>query len=249
MEAKFAGLTHNEEEEAILQIQPLPIPEKEERGFCLVGCFLTASVIHFSAMKSTMANLWHSIRDVQILDLGERRFLFQFFHIMDMERVLKGSPWTFNNHLLLLHTLQWGEDPLRVYLILTPFLVQIHDVPTVFFEALAKQLGDFIGTFLEHDEANMRKGYQNFLRVRIQLDVRYPLKRKKSVMFYENLSYVKFKYERLTLFCFYCGRLGHSDSFCEAKMALGVEITEMGWDISLRAQSRRARAQSSVWLR
>ncbi|MBA0800664.1 hypothetical protein Gohar_011085, partial [Gossypium harknessii] len=30
----------------------------------------------------------------------------------DMERVLKGSPWTFNNHLLLLHKLQLTEDPL-----------------------------------------------------------------------------------------------------------------------------------------
>ncbi|MBA0758587.1 hypothetical protein Gotri_021569 [Gossypium trilobum] len=33
-----------------------------------------------------------------------------------------------------------------------------------------------------------------------------------------------------------------SDSFCEEKMAFGVEIAEMGWDLSLQAQSRRARA-------
>ncbi|KAH1115051.1 hypothetical protein J1N35_008429 [Gossypium stocksii] len=44
-------------------------------------------------------------------------------------------------------------------------------------------------------------------------------------------------------------RLGHNDSYCEAKMALGVEIAELGWDLSLRAQSRRALAMNSVWLR
>ncbi|KAG8496387.1 hypothetical protein CXB51_007614 [Gossypium anomalum] len=32
-------------------------------------------------------------------------------------------------------------------------------------------------------------------------------------------------------------------------MALGVEVTEMGWDLSLRAQSRRALTMTSVWLR
>ncbi|PPD92920.1 hypothetical protein GOBAR_DD10126 [Gossypium barbadense] len=32
-------------------------------------------------------------------------------------------------------------------------------------------------------------------------------------------------------------------------MALGVEVTEMGWDLSLRAQSRRAAVMTSVWLR
>ncbi|MFQ6668604.1 hypothetical protein Gotur_034179 [Gossypium turneri] len=32
-------------------------------------------------------------------------------------------------------------------------------------------------------------------------------------------------------------------------MVLGVEVGEMGWDLSLRAQTRRALAMNSVWLR
>lgn len=51
----------------------------EEVGFCLVGYFLTVNVIHYPTMRSTMANLWHTIKGVQILDLGEERFLFRFF--------------------------------------------------------------------------------------------------------------------------------------------------------------------------
>lgn len=37
--------------------------------------------------------------------------------------------------------------------------------------------------------------------------------------------------------------------FDEARMVLGVEAKEMGWDLSLRAQSRRAQTMTSVWLR
>ncbi|MBA0655467.1 hypothetical protein Goklo_007947 [Gossypium klotzschianum] len=125
METEFARLMFNEEEEAVLQIQVEPNTEKGGGGF------------------STGVQIW---------DLGEKRFLFQFFHVMDLERVLKGSPWTFNNHLLVLYKLQWREDLLKVPLILTPFWVQIHDVPIDFFsENLAMQLGNFIRNFIDWD--------------------------------------------------------------------------------------------------
>ncbi|KAG8492813.1 hypothetical protein CXB51_010148 [Gossypium anomalum] len=44
-------------------------------------------------------------------------------------------------------------------------------------------------------------------------------------------------------------RLRHNDSFCEAKMELGVEVADMGWDSSLRAQSRMAAVMNSMWLK
>ncbi|MBA0677307.1 hypothetical protein Goari_018722 [Gossypium aridum] len=142
-----------------------------------------------------------------------------------------------------------GEDPLKVPLIFTPFWVQIHDVPIGLFSGkLAIQLGNFIGVFLEYDSSNLGKKNHNYMRVRVQIDVRKPLKRKKQVLCSGVRSYVKFKYERLSLFCFYCGRLGHNDSFCEIKMMTGADTDELGWDLSLRAQSRRAISMNSIWL-
>ncbi|KAK5838266.1 hypothetical protein PVK06_006994 [Gossypium arboreum] len=32
-------------------------------------------------------------------------------------------------------------------------------------------------------------------------------------------------------------------------MLIGVEVVELGWDLSLRAQSRRALSMNSIWLR
>ncbi|MBA0832866.1 hypothetical protein Goarm_017224, partial [Gossypium armourianum] len=66
MEDELAGLTLNEEEDAILQVQLEPNIEREEEIFRLVGCFLTASIIHFPTMKNTMANLWHPVKGVYI---------------------------------------------------------------------------------------------------------------------------------------------------------------------------------------
>ncbi|PPD77076.1 hypothetical protein GOBAR_DD25997 [Gossypium barbadense] len=226
MENDLAQLTINEEEDDVIQIQENPGTERTEEFLQLVRCFLTASIIHFPAMKSTMANLWHPVRRVRIQDLGEKRFLFQFFHYMDLERVLK------------------------VPLVLTPFWVQIHDVPIgLFSENLAANLRNFLGNFLEYDGTNLGKENWNFMRISVQVDIRRPLKRKKLLEYRGRKSYVRFKYEILTLFCFFCGKLGHNDSFCEAKMLMGVEIADMGWDLSIRAQSRRALSMNSVWLR
>lgn len=144
---------------------------------------------------------------------------------MDMERVLKGSPWTFNNHLLILHKLQGGKDPLKIPLILTPFWIQVHEVSVGYYSKnLAIQLGNFIKKFMEYDRSSLEKENRNFIRIRAQIDIRHPLKSKKQVMFSGKCSYVKFKYEILTLFCFYCGRLGQSDSFVKLRWSWGSKL-------------------------
>ncbi|PPS04861.1 hypothetical protein GOBAR_AA15794 [Gossypium barbadense] len=76
--------------------------------------------------------------------------------------------------------------------------------------------------FLEYDGSNLGKENRNYMRVRVHIDIRCPLKRKKVM----------------------CYGRGHSDSFYEAKMTLGVEIAETGWDLS-----RRAASINSIWLR
>ncbi|MBA0553421.1 hypothetical protein Golob_012606, partial [Gossypium lobatum] len=72
MEVNLAGLTLEEEEDEILQIQTDVGTNGDTDILQLVGCFLTTSIVHFPAMRSTMANLWHLVRGVQITDLGEK---------------------------------------------------------------------------------------------------------------------------------------------------------------------------------
>ncbi|MBA0560769.1 hypothetical protein Golob_017647 [Gossypium lobatum] len=217
MEKDLADLSLDDEEEEILQAHGQIGSVVEDIKFCLVGCFLTASVIHFPTMRNTMTNLWHLVKGVQISDLGEKRFLFKFFHEIDMERVVNETYWTFNNHFLMIHC------SLKAPLIFAYFWIQIHDVLQDFrSEAMARQLSDFLGKFVK----------------------------KKKVMFSsKNYGYVTSKYERLTLFYFFCGCLGHDDSFCSARMPLKVEVAMMGWDLSLRAQSKRALTMNIIWLK
>lgn len=116
----------------------------EEFQFCLVGICLTDGVIHFQSLRNTLAELWHPIGGVFVKDLGDKRILFQFFHEVDIQRVLSGTPWFFNNHLILFHRIKPGEDPSTVLLVQADFWVQIHEPPPgLLFENMAKQFGSF----------------------------------------------------------------------------------------------------------
>ncbi|MBA0673699.1 hypothetical protein Goklo_029777, partial [Gossypium klotzschianum] len=55
----------------------------------------------------------------------------------------------------------------KVHLVLTPFWVQIHNVPIgLFSKNLATQLGNFLGNFMEYDVSYLRKENRNFMRIR-----------------------------------------------------------------------------------
>lgn len=60
--------------------------------------------------------------------------------------------------------------------------VQIHDLPKGFMsELVEKQLGDFYGEFMQYDAKNNSIIWMKYMRIKIKLDVRKPLKRKKKI--------------------------------------------------------------------
>ncbi|MBA0601346.1 hypothetical protein Gorai_004526, partial [Gossypium raimondii] len=117
---------------------------------------------------------------------------------------------------------QVGEDSVKVPLRFFNHLLVFHRL-----QPTTKQLGDFVGEFLEYDSKSLSTSLRSFMRIRVLLDVRRPLKRRKMIM------------------CM----LGHSDSFCQIRMLREEENVEMGWDLSPRAQSRKVTMMSSFWLK
>ncbi|MBA0597693.1 hypothetical protein Gorai_007493 [Gossypium raimondii] len=189
----------DEEEEAI----------QEDEGtvsvayqFCLVGRCLTDGVVHFPSLRNTMTDLWHPIGGICITELGEKRYHFQFFHEVDLERVIAGIPWFFNNHLLILQKVPVGVNPAMMELNHTEFWIQVHNLPPGLMSAsMAKKFGDFCGKFIEYDTFIPTLGLQKYLRVRVCLNVTASLKRKKKVLVGKSMVvYARFKYEKLNSF-------------------------------------------------
>ncbi|MBA0729681.1 hypothetical protein Golax_022852 [Gossypium laxum] len=82
-----------------------------EYGLCLVGQVLTDSIVNFPSLKNTLADLWHPLREVSIMEIEDKYILFRFYSKIDLKRVMDGMPWFFNRHLIVFHRLIRGEDP------------------------------------------------------------------------------------------------------------------------------------------
>ncbi|KAH1091383.1 hypothetical protein J1N35_018640 [Gossypium stocksii] len=73
------------------------------------------------------------------------------------------------------------EDPMLVPLFFTHYRVQVHDLhPGFYLETVTKQLGYFIRVFEEYDWQQLSRANQLFMRIRVLLDIRSLLRRRKK---------------------------------------------------------------------
>ncbi|KAK5819778.1 hypothetical protein PVK06_024801 [Gossypium arboreum] len=182
IEEELANLNLLDDEEEAFQ-EEIAVVDRNYQ-FCLVGRCLTDSLVHFPSLRNTMADLWHPIEGICITDLGDKRYLFQFFNNVDVQRVVTAL------------------------------------------------------------------GIQKYMRIRVRLDVTVLLKRKKKIQIGKiMIVYARFKYEKLSLFCFICGKLGRGESYCLFRLKIEPSKIVFGWDLSLHAVPRCQNIVVSRWLR
>lgn len=135
------------------------------------------------------------------------------------------------------------EQPTEVPLNHSPFWVRIRNLPfncrsNDHVKAVASCLGELVE--VEDDDI----GIDKYCRVRVILDVRKPLRKKKKNIKNRKGDEVEivFRYERIPFFCFLCGVLGHSERYCNN---VSEEDRKKGfkWGIYLRASPHKGRMQ------
>lgn len=45
--------------------------------------------------------------------MEQGKFMFKFFHIMDLDKTYNGGPWNFNGHMLVLNKVPTGDITLN----------------------------------------------------------------------------------------------------------------------------------------
>uniref|UniRef100_A0A2C9VXT9 DUF4283 domain-containing protein n=1 Tax=Manihot esculenta TaxID=3983 RepID=A0A2C9VXT9_MANES len=102
-----------------------------------------------------MASVWHPVKGMIAKELGNNCYLIQFFHQMDLDRIMKHGPWTFSNNPILLRELQPNENPRSVEVTRLEMWVQLHNLTSDFFsKRVGHDFGDYISEYLESDPKN-----------------------------------------------------------------------------------------------
>lgn len=156
MEEGFAMISNEDEEQGglIYKENTEDLSEIDLR-WCLVGKFITESTTDFQAMQHKMASLWRPGRGMYVKRLEPNRFLFQFYHELDIKRVIEGSPWTFGRFHLVFERLKEGDNPRNLAINKLAIWIQLHDMSTGFMsQRVVKDIGNYIGSFVEVDNNN-----------------------------------------------------------------------------------------------
>ncbi|KAF4365015.1 hypothetical protein F8388_001763 [Cannabis sativa] len=67
-----------------------------------------------------------------VKELGGNKYIFQFYHEIDIQRVMDRSPWTFKNAALIFERLKPGDVLREVPLHHLDIWVQLHDIRSGF---------------------------------------------------------------------------------------------------------------------
>lgn len=119
-------------------------------------------------------------------------------------------------------------------------------------EYVGMLLGCHIGRYVKYDEGNYYGPWRMYMQIQVAVNVNEPLKR--SMVFEKedgNAVNVSFKYERLGVFCYICGVMGHADNFCPKRVEPGFVDGVKGWGKFLTAGWRTIGGGITVnrWLR
>lgn len=118
----------------------------------------------------------------------------------------------------------------------SPFWVQIQGLPLGFLNARSgMRIAETLGEVIAAEDPEGRGKLNKFLWVRVWIDVTKPLKKGfflKRVN--EEDLWVKFTYERLSAYCYGCGRIGHTMNDCSDSDDVWKQ--HKGSDENLRAE-------------
>jgi len=192
-----------------------PADTVEECRLTLVAKILTDPSINLLALQTTLRRAWR-------IDTAEIKQTESCFYITklktheDMNKILEGGHWLFNGHLV--NFKQWiPNTPLHCYDFSTcDFWIQVIGLPLEWYsERMLRKAVQHLGEIKEV-KMDSKDGYTSKTgRVRVQLNVNEPLITGKLIRIQGKPFWLDFRYERLSHFCFSCGKLGHYAMYCQ----------------------------------
>ncbi|KAF4363980.1 hypothetical protein F8388_000563 [Cannabis sativa] len=205
--------------ESTISLTPSASSQQILSSLCLVGKVIAPMTVNEDTVREFVVKTWKF--QVNVVALFKttnipNSFELGFARVEDRAWACDNGPWCVRGYSFILKAwcpkkaLSGSFDSTRIW-------IQIHNLPRDYFSVEnGKLLGGKAGKVIkvELDEGNPAS-WSKFLKILIELNVNLPLF---SGCFFElesgGHSWIQFKYERLGIFCYNCGILGHQRRGC-----------------------------------
>lgn len=207
-----------------------------------LGKLFSEKRVRASALEMALSQPWCPLDRLECREMGENKFLFTFHQAPGKCKALEDGPWNLSDELLVmanvdskaLDEIEFNEVPCWVRILNLPLGMMNRST--------AEALGNEIGVFVEADVSRDGKVVGSFMRVKVKLNNRVPLRRGITVLVERDGKKVDrwcpLQYEFLPDFCYICGLLGHTDTLCDIKLAKG-EAKQFNGSIRFTPQKNR----------
>jgi hypothetical protein len=243
-------VTLTEGEQEGIQVTEGEIAEGRELGErCLVGNIWAGKHVNREAFTSMLSRVWRLVGNVVFKDLHDNLWLFEFEKEDDKSRVLAGRPWSFDRQIVVLNEFDGQCPPAQMTFTHSPIWIQVHDMPLLCMtKGIGMKIGASLGDLEDVDVAGEGVGWGRCLCLRVSIDLSKPLERGRALVIGGKSQWVSFKYEKLPLFCFSCGRVVHQQGCPNAvSLRMGMVEKEKQCGVWLRADTARSSMSSSQW--
>lgn len=165
--------------------------------------------------KLAMTDSWRGLGAFTVADLPNG-FYYIRCESQEMQcRLLWDGPWTVAGRILQLAPWSESFQPAFEKLSIAVVWIQIYHLPIELWEGdILETVASQFGKLLKVDEHTLDRTRAKFARVCVELDLSKPLQQGTWVKYGEFSVFVLVLYEKLPVFCFKCGLVGHGEANC-----------------------------------
>ncbi|CAL1376513.1 unnamed protein product [Linum trigynum] len=232
METQLNQITLDDEEEEPLEVEDSDVDVlrmETVRRLGLIGRLLSEKDPNIKSMKIALAKAWKLRKGFQITELGDMLFAFQFLDMDDRYKVCYGGPWHYDNSLIMFKVSTTIQKPKPEDLHMIDMWIRVEGLPAELRkQKMAKKIATRFGG-LDWFYNGAGTMWDDYMRLRVYLPINNTLKKKIELNILGKLVKYPIKYEKLPMFCYSCGRIGHPKLRC--KLEPKPEVDPFGYEL------------------
>ncbi|CAL1357765.1 unnamed protein product [Linum trigynum] len=197
------------------------VPNQQGGSLRLVGRMFGERDVNKRAMIGMINGIWSNFCEPTVQDIQKtaNTFVFIFNRKEEMDRAWEGRPWQVSGNTLQLKKWEDSIRPLNINFDLADYWIQVHGIPD--HKRTASNIESAVAMFPKIHGIDLRglnpDRYMEFVRVFVQVDHTRPLPPGSYCTTDGVREWLGFRYEKLYLLCYYCGRQGHVKQDCRKR--------------------------------